>query len=180
MGKKRSWYNEGLRFKCQGSGKCCVSRGEYGYVYLTLEDRRRLASHLSISTTAFTRRFCAKSGDTYYLKNTEDSLECPYLSDNRCSVYEARPTQCRTWPFWPETLTPKKWKSEVVSFCPGANKGKVFSAQEIDKILLEQKKAEREIFGSSFKLDHYSEKIPKIYLGCHRRPKSRIFLIRLG
>ena len=39
------WWKDGIRFECQGSGKCCLSRGTHGYVYLTLEDRRRFARH---------------------------------------------------------------------------------------------------------------------------------------
>ena len=31
-------YQNGIRFQCQGSGKCCVSRESYGYVYLSKKD----------------------------------------------------------------------------------------------------------------------------------------------
>ena len=36
-------YNNGIRFKCQGSANCCVSRGEYGFVYLSNRDIKRLS-----------------------------------------------------------------------------------------------------------------------------------------
>jgi Fe-S-cluster containining protein len=29
---------------------------------------------------------------------------CAFLDGARCTVYEARPTQCRTFPFWKENL----------------------------------------------------------------------------
>jgi len=40
--KKDKWYADGIRFECQGSGKCCSSRGEYGFVYLTKGDRESM------------------------------------------------------------------------------------------------------------------------------------------
>jgi hypothetical protein len=39
MTKKNKFYKEGIRFECQGEGKCCVTRGRYGYVYLSFNDR---------------------------------------------------------------------------------------------------------------------------------------------
>lgn len=127
------FYEKGLRFECQGSGKCCTSRGSYGYVYLTSDDRKRFAKYFDLTVTRFTRKFCEKKEGHTYLKNPDS--DCSFLRDKRCSVYEARPTQCRTWPFWPENLNPKSWRTDVESFCPGVGKGKTYSKLEIDKIM---------------------------------------------
>lgn len=135
------WYKDGIRFECQGSGKCCLSREEYGYVYLTLEDRRRLARHFGLTTVAFTRQYCERGGGHVYLKQP-DRTECRFLEGNRCGVYEARPIQCRTWPFWPEVMAPKAWSKEVKSFCPGVGKGRLHTAAEIEAVLETQRKAE--------------------------------------
>ncbi|MEM6730935.1 MAG: YkgJ family cysteine cluster protein [Myxococcota bacterium] len=127
--------DEGIRFECQQSGKCCTSRGSYGFVYVSLEDRRRLAAHFEMSTQRFTRTYCAKTGGHFHLKNPE--LDCGFLEGVGCGVYEARPTQCRTWPFWPENMSPRAWRKEVASFCPGVGKGKRYSREEIETILAE-------------------------------------------
>ncbi|MDF1563086.1 MAG: YkgJ family cysteine cluster protein [Deltaproteobacteria bacterium] len=119
--KREAWLAAGLRFECQGSGRCCTSRGEHGFVYLSLADRRRLARHLELATGAFTRRYCEKSGGLFHLKAPEQ--DCRFLEGGRCSVYEARPEQCRAWPFWSENLEPGVWEREVAAFCPGAGKG---------------------------------------------------------
>ena len=119
----------GIRFECQGSGKCCTSRGGYGYVYFTLADRKRMARHLGISTAGFTRRYCDKTGGWFHLKNPKG--DCVFLEGKRCSVYEGRPAQCRTWPFWPENMNPRAWKQDVASFCPGIGKGRLYTAEEI-------------------------------------------------
>jgi len=142
--KKREWWEDGVRFRCQGSGRCCVSRGEYGYVYLTLEDRRRMAKLLKLPTSVFTRRYCQKTDGIYHLKDG-DGPECIFLSGKRCSVYEARPMQCRTWPFWPEVMNAKAWAKEVKAFCPGVGKGPLISGDEIRSILEKQKQWEEEL-----------------------------------
>jgi len=128
-----SFRQNGIRFECQGSGKCCMSRGEYGYVYLTLEDRRRMAAHLGLSTAAFTRQYCANTGGHFHLKHPE--RDCRFLKQKRCTVYEARPTQCRTWPFWPENMSAKVWNEEIAAFCPGVGKGKLYTPDELQAIL---------------------------------------------
>jgi Fe-S-cluster containining protein len=138
---KQAWWKEGIQFQCQGSGKCCVSRGQYGYVYLTLEDRRRFAKYFGLATAKFTREFCQKDDNGYFHLTGFESA-CRFLENNRCSVYEARPTQCRTWPFWPETLSAKSWQREVAAYCPGVGKGKTWSRAEIEEQLQAQLKSE--------------------------------------
>jgi hypothetical protein len=128
-----TFWKNGVRFECQGTGRCCTSRGSYGYVYLTLKDRQRLAKHLKLSTAAFTRKYCAKTSDHFHLKDFKEN--CRFLKGKGCSVYEARPAQCRTWPFWPENMNAKSWTREVVSFCPGVGKGKLYSADEIKALM---------------------------------------------
>jgi len=137
MSKGKQFYKEGLRFECQGDGKCCVTRGRYGYVYLSFGDRRRLAAHLKLSLTAFTAAYTKKVDGLYELQYT--GKDCPFLQDNRCRVYEARPWQCRTWPFWPENMDATVWEKEVVSWCPGAGKGRLYTADEIEKIIAKKK-----------------------------------------
>lgn len=138
----------GLKFQCQGSGKCCTSHGEYGFVFLTLEDRRRFAQHLKISTRTFTTQYCDKKNGIWHLKEDPKNADCLFLKNKGCSVYEARPTQCRTWPFWPEVLNAKAWKKDVVSFCPGIGKGKRHSAEEIRKIAAIQTQSENDLIRS--------------------------------
>ncbi len=140
------FLQNGIRFQCQGSGNCCVSHGDYGHVYLTKKDRRLLASHLGIRTSSFTRKFCELNMGVWRLKDTSDG-SCIFLKKRRCGVYAARPTQCRTWPFWPEVLNPKVWSTEVKGFCPGVDKGKVWTRAEINEQLTLQKNSEAE-YGS--------------------------------
>lgn len=134
----KEWWRDGIRFECQGSGKCCTSHGEYGFVYLTPEDRRRIAAHMGLSTSTFTRRHCEKSGGVWHLKESRSNPDCQFLKGKSCGIYEARPEQCRTWPFWPEVLQAKRWKKDVAEFCPGVGKGRVWSGDEIEALIRHQ------------------------------------------
>lgn len=134
-GEKKFW-SEGIRFECQGSGKCCTSRGSYGFVYLSLKDRQRFARFFHLTTSEFTRKYCEKTSGWFHLRNPDKN--CEFLEGNRCTVYEGRPSQCRTWPFWPENMNAKSWRRDVVNFCPGVGKGKLYSSEEIQTILKDQ------------------------------------------
>jgi len=142
---KKEWWAKGIQFECQGSGRCCVSRNGFGYVYLTLADRQRFARHLKIPTAQFTREYCEKSDGYFHLKNAPDSEDCIFLKGGRCDAYLARPTQCRTWPFWPETLKAKAWDKDVAAYCPGVGKGKIHTEDEIRAQLNAQIKSEKHL-----------------------------------
>ncbi len=138
----KPWWADGLRFACQGSGRCCVSRGAYGYVYLTLADRRRLATALGLPTRRFTQLHCRKTDGYFHLR--DDGPDCRFLVDHRCSVYEDRPTQCRTWPFWPENMPARAWTA-IAAFCPGVGQGRVVPASRIEAMLDEQQRSTAEL-----------------------------------
>lgn len=139
----KTWWSTGVKFECQGSGNCCLSRGEYGFVFLTREDRKRMADHLKMNLRDFTKKYCDKTKGYFHLKETSERDECLFLKQKKCGIYQARPTQCRTWPFWPEVMNAKTWNKEVKNFCPGVGKGKLISPNEIQKNLDEQTHSEK-------------------------------------
>jgi hypothetical protein len=133
-GHRGCFYERGIRFRCLRTGGCCRSVEPYGYVYVTLDDRRRLARHLGLTTAAFTRRYCARTDGELHLKHPE--RDCCFLEGTRCRVHAARPLQCRAWPFWPENMTSARvWRREVLARCPGVGRGRLHSAEEIAGIL---------------------------------------------
>lgn len=140
----KEWWRQGVRFECTGSGKCCTSHGEYGFVYLSLEDRQRFAKHFKMSTSAFTRKYCEMTGGIWHLKEDPKNPDCMFLvGGKRCGAYEGRPTQCRTWPFWPEVMNAKSWAKDVKAFCPGVGRGELVPAERIEAQLREQIESEK-------------------------------------
>ena len=129
----KPWYADGLRFTCTQCGDCCRTHGDYAWVFLELGDITRLAKHLKLERREFLHRYTDSMDGVRVLKWPDDA--CTFLGkDGGCSVYDARPQQCRTWPFWPENLKRKTWETEIVPFCPGAGEGRLYQIGEIRKI----------------------------------------------
>lgn len=127
------WYADGLRFSCTACGECCKAHGEYSYVYLTTPEIAPLAAALKISEEAFLETYCEQERDWVVLRAQDPA--CPFLQDDgRCGVYEARPMQCRTWPFWQENLKEATWKGPVKAVCPGLDTGTLHTAEEAEGI----------------------------------------------
>ena len=142
-------YADGIKFECQGSSNCCVSRGSYGYVYLSKKDIMKISKSKNLKIKDFVALFCDKTDGFIHLKEDIKNKECQFLNKKKCTIYEARPTQCRTWPFWSENMRAKNWSSEIKNFCPGIGRGKLFSQNKIDKIIKQDEKNENEILKES-------------------------------
>ncbi len=134
---RNCWYEAGLRFNCvQGCVACCVTHGEHAYVYLENGDDLRLAEHLGLSRTVFLRRYTRKLDGYRILRMAEPS--CVFLTGSGCAVYPARPTQCRTFPFWRENLSSGESWSELRGFCPGIDSGELHSPRRIENLAAER------------------------------------------
>lgn len=112
------WFDPGLKFKCTGCGKCCT--GEAGFVFLSPEDIERLSAHLQITTKEFVQKYTRIVNAQIALLDSKNA-ECIFLKENRCNVYEARPVQCRTFPWWLQNIrSPEAW-AEAARDCEGIN-----------------------------------------------------------
>ena len=134
-------YRGDLRFECTGCGECCRSRGRKSFVYTAIDERRRLARHLKMRTADFTRRYCEKTNGFWHLK--DPSSDCLFLDGARCSVYTARPSQCRTFPFWQENLDSHGWVAAVKRNCEGMGRGPRHTKDEVGLRLLEDQTREQ-------------------------------------
>jgi hypothetical protein len=128
----KPWYHEGLRFKCTGCGDCCS--GGPGFVWVTNEEIATLAAAVGESDLdRFEELYVRKVGVRKSLKELPN-YDCVFLDEKtrRCTVYEARPRQCRTWPFWDSNLkSPEDWQ-HTCEICPGSGHGKLYQLTEIE------------------------------------------------
>jgi uncharacterized protein len=139
----KSFYAGGLRFECTGCGECCRShKGKPSWVYVTIDERRRLAQHLQLSTSTFTRRYCQRTHGFFHLRNP--TSDCVFLDGARCTVYGARPGQCRTFPFWRENMSPRAWR-DTARGCEGVGRGRVWPVAEIEVRLEDERKRDSQI-----------------------------------
>lgn len=111
------WYKDGLRFKCTGCGQCCT--GFPGAVWVSPQEIQALAEHLNISEEEFIRTYTHRINGRISLKEDPHNYDCVFLKGKRCQVYNARPQQCRTFPWWSDNLkNAKAWK-ETAERCEG-------------------------------------------------------------
>ncbi|MEX2142738.1 MAG: YkgJ family cysteine cluster protein [Pirellulales bacterium] len=126
------WFQDGLRFQCSQCGDCCT--GAPGYVWVNKAEIEGLAAKLEMSVPAFEKQFVRQVGARKSLVEYPNG-DCVFFDgiDRKCTVYEARPRQCRTWPFWDSNLrTPKAW-AQTCEVCPGSGKGQLVTVEEIVK-----------------------------------------------
>jgi Fe-S-cluster containining protein len=133
------WYAEGLQFECQEDcGRCCTNHGDYAYVYLEETDLHRLRRYFGLNREQFLERYTTVDDGFVVLRM--DRPACPFLEGSRCTVYEARPVQCRTFPFWEEHLRSRKAWNGTEKFCPGINRGPIHSLRMIRRRLEERRR----------------------------------------
>jgi Fe-S-cluster containining protein len=127
------WYKDGLSFECTRCGKCCT--GEPGYVWVNDEEIAAIAA-LRGESVEEVRGLYTREGYRGVSLREKANGDCVFFDrDAGCTVYEARPRQCRTWPFWESNVaTPRDWERTQAA-CPGSGQGEVFSAEEITRRL---------------------------------------------
>ncbi|MFO8072688.1 MAG: YkgJ family cysteine cluster protein [Polyangia bacterium] len=128
------WYAAGIRFSCAGCGACCTTHDDCAYVYLAEPDVSRIAARLGIEPPELLDRYCRSDADGTWLKMP--GPRCIFLDgNNHCEIHSVRPRQCESWPFWSENLgSPRTWRESVVDLCPGVGRGRLYSADEIERI----------------------------------------------
>jgi Fe-S-cluster containining protein len=154
-------------------GDCCRGFNE-GEVYLYKEDILRLAIFLNIEDEDGLKKFAKKyvkvlndsffwkepganRGKTYKFKTlgfafTGTDEHCHFLDEeNRCTVHENRPFQCRCFPFWKMMVTSRINVIEYAKKCPGLQaslkgEGKYYERQEIQKWAKEEYEMEKKYF----------------------------------
>jgi hypothetical protein len=130
-------FAQNLKFGCVQCRNCCCL--ENGVVILSRTDLELLAEWSGLTPEQFQKVYCRiledDRGKKFLCLRDKFGNECIFWEDEKCSCYESRPVQCRTYPFWTKILADENsWLAEK-KFCPGINQGKIFSMDEINENL---------------------------------------------
>ncbi len=102
---------------CLTCAQCCKN---YSPRFKT-PDIKRLAKHLRMRESVFIDTYLVLDEEGDYVAK---SLPCPFLgADNKCTVYNERPSDCRRFPYTDEDVFIKRKNITLknVTFCPIAN-----------------------------------------------------------
>ena len=127
------FFAAGLRFDCTRCQRCC--RIDPGVVLLSQNDLDQLSAFLDLPEREVRERYCrvVDMGGVMQLSLREQAnYDCVLWEEGGCSVYAARPLQCRSFPFWPAQLADEESWRMAGEDCPGIDSGPLHSAIEID------------------------------------------------
>lgn len=126
------FFDGGLRFECTGCGKCCT--GESGTIFINDREAGAIARKLKMSKKKFLEQHAYPMEGGHSIRELANG-DCVFLDGKKCRIYDVRPTQCRTFPFWPETLRSEARWNQAAKECEGIGQGKLYAKEEIMQIL---------------------------------------------
>jgi Fe-S-cluster containining protein len=134
----------GLRFQCQpGCTACCEQKG---FVNVNQADIERAAQFLSITPREFEKKYVYRTRHRMRLR-VPRGKNCHFLHEGGCSIHPAKPTQCRTFPFWPELIQVwSEWR-KASRYCPGIGTGPLVQLETARREANDMKEAHPVLYG---------------------------------
>lgn len=101
-------------------------------MWISDEEIGALARRLELSDDDFRSRYTRRFGRGGVVLRQQRNQDCVFWHEARgCTVYDLRPRQCRSYPFWQANLfSPESWEAEAAC-CPGIGEGEPVPAAEI-------------------------------------------------
>ena len=134
---KAPWYVAGLHFECVRCGRCCSGPGQ-GYIWATRPEIELIADFLRTTVGQLRQKYLRRVGLRTTIIEHHVTRDCIFLQniggERKCMIYPVRPSQCRSWPIWPNNLASSNAWNKAAQKCPGINRGRHYSCKEIEKI----------------------------------------------
>ena len=111
-------------------------------MWVNEEEMERISAFLGLDRKTFRNRYLVLGFKGYSLRE-KGNYDCVFLDNGRCTIYPLRPRQCRRFPFWPELLRSRRNWDRYARNCPGMNRGRLYSCEEIEEIRAGRKDASR-------------------------------------
>jgi Fe-S-cluster containining protein len=127
------FFGSGLQFECMRCSECC--RHTSGYVFLSEKDLEALTRVTGTERQEFLRTWCRQVSFGVARRvslKEKANLDCIFWENGGCSIYEARPLQCRSFPFWSACVSSTEEWQHHARQCPGMGKGSLHPMREIE------------------------------------------------
>ncbi len=106
-------------------GHCC--RGDQGYIWVTLDNIEAIAKARNVTVNELAENYIRRVGTRYSLQERYENKEylCCFLDaeSGQCQIYNERPEQCRSYPYWPAYAEDTEQVVKLFEECPGVSLG---------------------------------------------------------
>lgn len=132
----KKWFDNSISFACTACGKCCTSGGSTK-VFVNRREIQNIAHNVGLEEDLFVTKYVDERLDDSgrvlkSLKKHSTKSQCTFLSGKKCTIYKDRPTQCRTYPYWPHIMIGSaEWKGEARG-CEGIQLDALSNAPHVD------------------------------------------------
>lgn len=92
-----------------------------------------MAAFLNLPLQTFANRYLRRIQGRFSLREHPHTYDCVFLKENKCQLYDVRPTQCRTFPWWPSLLKSQADWEAAARYCEGiSHQAPVVEAEQIN------------------------------------------------
>jgi hypothetical protein len=103
----------------------------------------RIAAFLGITRRELRKKYLRRVGWRMSIIEEAATKDCIFLRVHNgiknCAIYDVRPNQCRTWPFWKQNIESIEAWHAAATRCRGIDHGRQYSASEIRRIIESKK-----------------------------------------
>lgn len=90
-----------------------------GYVYLNSKEVKALAVFLGMEEKQFKKQHTDWMPLIGHTLKTPRTGGCIFLKNGKCGVYDARPSQCRSFPYWKDIMKESAELERAAGYCKG-------------------------------------------------------------